>query len=295
MPLTVEAYAKLNLTLEVLDQRPDGYHGVASVLQTISLADHLTFRPAGQLSLKCSEAALDNEDNLVLRAAQLLQEETGTTKGAAIVLEKGIPTASGLGGGSSDAAATLWALAQLWELKLSEEQLSSLSTRIGSDVPFFLVGGTALARGRGEQITPLPQVAESWFLVIRPKLDIPEKTATLYGLLNKQHWTRGHATQQLVDALTAGEPLREAYLYNVFDAVAPDAYPIISQWRRRLLEANPSRPHLAGAGPSLYIPVESEIQGQHILRQIPQREGADFFVVHTVPYAHMVSQMQESP
>lgn len=295
MSLTVEAYAKLNLTLEVLGKRPDGYHEVASVLQTISLADRLTFRPAGQLSLECSEAALENEDNLVLRAARLLQDETGTTKGAAIILEKGIPTASGLGGGSTDAAATLWALTQLWELTLSESQLCSLSARIGSDVPFFLTGGTALARGRGEQITPLPPIAESWFLVIRPKLDIPQKTATLYGLLNKQHWTRGQATQHLVDALTAGQPLREAYLYNVFDAVAPDAYPMISQWRRHLLEANPSRPHLAGAGPSLYIPVESESQGQQVLRQLPQSKGADFFVVRTVPYAHTVSSGQESP
>lgn len=295
MPLPVEAYGKLNLTLEVLGQRPDGYHEVASVLQTISLADRLVFRPATQLSLECSEPSLENEDNLVLRAARLLQEETGTTKGAAIVLEKGIPTASGLGGGSSDAAATLWALAQLWKLKLGETQLCSLATRIGSDVPFFLIGGTALARGRGEQITPLPPVAESWFLVIRPKLDIPQKTATLYGLLPKHHWTRGHATQRLADALTAGEPLRETSLYNVFDAVSPDAFPMISQWRRRLLEVAPSRPHLAGAGPSLYIPVETERQGQQVLRRLPQRSEADFFVVRTVRYAHTVSPGQESP
>ena len=294
MSLTVEAYAKLNLTLEVLSQRPDGYHEVATVLQTISPADRLSFRPAGQLRLECSEPSLENEDNLVLQAALLLKEETGTTRGAAIVLEKGIPIASGLGGGSSDAAATLWALTQLWELPLGEIQLCSLAARIGSDVPFFLVGGTALARGRGEQVTPLPPVAESWFLLVRPKLDIPQKTATLYGLLNKQHWTRGQATQQLVDALTAGKPLHEAYLSNVFDAVAPDAYPIISQWRRRLLEAVPSRPHLAGAGPSLYIPVDSESQGPQVLQRLAQHEGADFFVVHTVPYAREVSPVSET-
>jgi len=116
MALVVRAYAKLNLTLEVLGRRPDGYHEITSVLQTVSLADVLSFTPAPTLSLRCSDPALASEDNLALRAAQLLRETAGCTEGAEITLEKHIPIASGLGGGSADAAAALWSLNQLWDL-----------------------------------------------------------------------------------------------------------------------------------------------------------------------------------
>ena len=195
MALVVRAYAKLNLTLEVLGRRPDGYHEITSVLQTVSLADVLSFRPAPTLSLRCSDPTLVSEDNLALRAARLLGETTGCTQGAEVTLEKHIPVASGLGGGSADAAAALWALDRLWDLRLPETQLSTLAARLGSDVPFFLQGGTALAQGRGERVTQLPPAPEAWFLVVRPPLEIPTKTATLYGMLDQRHWTKGKATK----------------------------------------------------------------------------------------------------
>lgn len=286
MTLVLRAYGKLNLTLEVLGRRPDGYHQVVSVLQTVSLADVLTFRPGAQLTLRCSDRALESEGNLVLQAARLLQTATGCSRGVAVVLEKGIPTAGGLGGGSADAAATLWALARLWDLPAA--QLPDLAARLGSDVPFFLEGGTALAQGRGERIIPLPPAPESWFLVVRPKLDIPEKTATLYHLLGEEHWTRGGAAQQLAEALRQGERVREAHLYNVFDRVAPEAFPAVGRWRRWLLEAAPARPHLTGTGPSLYIPVASEDQGREVLRQLAQHPGADLFLVRSVPHPREV-------
>lgn len=294
MALALRAYAKLNLALEVLARRPDGYHEIATVLQTISLADDLTFRPAADLGLWCSEPSLETPENLVLQAAHLLQDATGCRKGAAIRLEKGIPPASGLGGGSSDAAATLWALNRLWELSLDAEALHPLAARLGSDVPFFLRGGTALARGRGEEVRPLPLLAERWFLVVRPHLDIPRKTATLYGRLREQHWTRGRATEQLVAALESGAPLREAYIFNTFDAVAAEAFPGIGAWRRRLLECAPSRPHLAGAGPSLFIPVEDEAHGQAVVQRLRSYPGASVFIVKTVPQAHEVLEEDSS-
>ena len=284
MALVVRAYAKLNLTLEVLGRRPDGYHEITSVLQTVSLADVLSFMPAPTLSLRCSDPALASEDNLALRTAQLLRETTGCTRGAEITLEKHIPTASGLGGGSTDAAATLWALDRLWDLRLPTAQISALAARLGSDAPFFLQGGTVLAEGRGEKVTQLPQAPDAWFLVVRPPLQIPTKTTTLYGMLGQRHWTKGKATKQLVKALKRGEAIREAYLYNTFDAVAPSAYPAIGRWRRLLLEASPSRPHLTGSGPALYIPVESREHGRAVAGRLPQGE-AEIHVVHTVPKA----------
>ncbi|HLC30577.1 MAG TPA: 4-(cytidine 5'-diphospho)-2-C-methyl-D-erythritol kinase [Dehalococcoidia bacterium] len=284
MALVVRAYAKLNLTLEVLGRRPDGYHEITSVLQTVSLADVLSFTPAPTLSLRCSDPALASEDNLALRAAQLLRETAGCTEGAEITLEKHIPIASGLGGGSADAAAALWSLNQLWDLRLPAAQVSDLAARLGSDVPFFLQGGTALAEGRGERVTQLPQARDAWFLVVRPPLEIPTKTATLYGKLGQRQWTKGNATKQLVKALLRGEAIREAHLYNTFDAVAPSAYPAIGRWRRLLLEAAPSRPHLTGAGPALYIPVESGEHGREVAGRLPQGQ-AEIHVVHTVPKA----------
>ena len=284
MTLTVRAYAKLNLTLEIVGRRSDGYHEIASVLQTLSLADLLTFREASYLSLECSETSLQEESNLVLQAARLLQSHTGCTNGATITLEKAIPVASGLGGGSADAAATLWALDNVWGLGLAEEELLRLAASLGSDVPFFLRGGTALAQGRGERITVLPPAPEAWFLVVYPRLELLNKTAALYRLLQQQHWTQGRATQQLAEALSRGAAVQEAFLYNAFDSVAPTAYPDISRWRRRLLEAAPARPHLVGAGPSLYIPLQSEAHGHEVTRRLPEGE-ADIFILRTVPGA----------
>lgn len=284
--LTVKAYAKLNLTLEVLGDRPDGYHEIASIMQTISLADVLSFKPAPEIRFSCSDRSLETPANLVLRAARLL-DPTGR-RGAAIHLEKGIPTAAGLGGGSADAAATLWALSQLWGIDVSLEQIAAL----GSDVPFFRDGGTALAQGLGERVESLRPAKECWFLVLHPHIDLPNKTRTLYSQLRPDHWTRGRVTQQLAARIEAGRPVREAYLYNAFDAVAFDLLPELHEWRRRLLEEVANRPHLAGSGPSLYIPVNNEDQGRQIadgIRAHPEGpEGVDFFVVHTVPTAREV-------
>ena len=154
--VTIETPAKVNLTLEVLGKRNDGYHEIASVMQAINLCDRLTFSIADDLSLITDTPGLDTKDNLVYRAASLLNDKTGVSAGAEIHLCKGIPVAAGLGGGSSDAAATLLGLNRLWGLHLARDELEELAAQLGSDVPFFLAGGAALAEGRGERITPLP-------------------------------------------------------------------------------------------------------------------------------------------
>lgn len=176
----LSAPAKVNLTFEALGRRADGYHEVRTVLHAISLADEIAFAPADELSLAVeppeegafSSAASDlaGDDNLVLRAARLLRREAGVKAGAAIRLRKRIPVAAGLGGGSSDAATTLRGLRRLWRLDLDADALRELAAQLGSDVPFFVTGGAALAEGRGERLTPLPP-AQGNVVVMSPPPD----------------------------------------------------------------------------------------------------------------------------
>ena len=176
----LSAPAKVNLTFEALGRRADGYHEVRTVLHAVSLADEIAFAPADDLSLaveppeagafSSAASAPTGDDNLVLRAARLLRREAGVKTGAAIRLRKRIPVAAGLGGGSSDAAAALRGLRRLWGLDLDADALRELAAQLGSDVPFFVTGGAALAEGRGERLTPLPP-AQGGMVVMAPMPD----------------------------------------------------------------------------------------------------------------------------
>jgi 4-diphosphocytidyl-2-C-methyl-D-erythritol kinase len=282
MSLTLQAYAKINLTLEVLAKRPDGYHEVASVLQTISLADTLTFEPSANLDFRCDVPNLQSPDNLVLKAAKLLREATGCTKGAVIQLTKRIPIAAGLGSGSTDAAATLVGLNQLWELNLSLERLVELASKLGSDVAFFLYGGTALARGRGEQITPLPPTPELWLVLLQSAIEpVPNKTAQLYSQLNPPHFTSGQYTQKLVAHLNHGGNVDDSFLFDVFEQVVFDFFPKLSGYRSSLLKAGARGVHLAGSGPALFTLVPDKARGEAILKRL-ENEGQKAYLVHTV-------------
>jgi 4-diphosphocytidyl-2-C-methyl-D-erythritol kinase len=179
-PLCLDARAKVNLGLEVLRRRSDGYHEIRTLLQTIRLADRLEFRgrPRG-LSLRCLGSDLPTDErNLALRAAVLLRERTGTRQGAGIVLRKRIPVGAGLGGGSTDAAATLVGLNRLWGLRLTLRDLETLGAELGSDVPFFVRGGTQLARGRGELLTPVPPPPRQPIIVVFPNVFL--STSSVY-------------------------------------------------------------------------------------------------------------------
>jgi 4-diphosphocytidyl-2-C-methyl-D-erythritol kinase len=282
MNLTLKAYAKINLTLEVLAKRLDGYHEVASVLQTVSLADTLTFEPSATLDFRCDVPNLQSPDNLVLKAARLLQETTGSNKGAIINLTKRIPIAAGLGSGSTDAAATLVGLNQLWELNLSLERLVGLASKLGSDVAFFLYGGTALAKGRGEQITPLPLTPQLWLVLLQPAIEpVPNKTAQLYSQLNPSHFTSGQFTEKLVAYLNHGGKAEDSFLFNVFEQVVFDFFPKLSGYRSSLLKAGARSVHLAGSGPALFTLVPDKARGEAILKRL-ENEGQKAYLVHTV-------------
>jgi len=252
-PPRLHAFAKINLTLEVLGKRADGYHEVRTILQTVDLADTLTFEDAEAVSLRVSpKGAAPVEGNLVLRAAGLLQAAAGARRGGRIVLRKRIPPAAGLGGGSSDAATALLGLRALWRPNLGDDALRNIAARLGSDVPFFLVGGTALGEGRGDAVTPLPAPVERWAVLIAVGSTDDHKTATLYGLLRPEHWSPdAPRTAEARRRLEKGEPLRGT-LFNAFDAVVPQAYPAHERVLVAAHDAGLRDVHLAGAGPSLF-------------------------------------------
>ena len=275
--MEIEAHAKINLTLEVLGRRPDGYHEVRTVLQTIDLPDRLHFNPAPGITVSCAVGGLGGRDNLVWRAADALRRATGTDKGADISLDKRIPIAAGLGGGSSDAAATLRALNNLWELGLDQGELASIGASLGADVPFFLKGGTAFAAGRGEALTPLPHVGPAWMVLMVPQPDktgsgtsIGHKTAHLYSMLTPEHYTDGSRTDGLVDSINDGRLCSEL-LYNVFATVAPVAFPGFDEARGALAEAVKGPAHLSGTGPALYSLVSCKEHGDGVVDSLKAR------------------------
>lgn len=280
--LILIAYAKINLTLEVLGRRSDGYHEIAAVLQTIDLRDELFLETAETIQLTCNPPSLATSDNLALRAAHLLQEMTDSAKGVAIHLVKGIPEAGGLGGGSSDAAAILRGLNRLWGLNWPLASLHAIAARLGSDVPFFLYQGTALVRGRGEVVLPLPHLPPRWLVLLRPRVPVPpQKTAALYAALHPSHFSRGELTAEAVATLQRGVPLEPEFLANVFEKVAFQFFTGLEEYRRRFQEAGASQVHLAGSGPALFSFVENQEQGQRVRnRLVAQR--LESYLVSTV-------------
>lgn len=275
------AYAKINLSLEVTGRRSDHYHNVLTILQTVELHDTLTFAPAAELTLTCSIPSLANEDNLVLRAARLLQRATGRQDGAAIHLEKGIPVASGLGGGSSDAATALVALSQLWNLHMTAANLQNLAAVLGSDVPFFLVGGTALASDRGQLVEPLPALPQHWVVIVRPALDIPEKTQLMYAHITPREYTTGTVTRHIARLIRDKNCLEPGLIFNVFEWVAFQRFEKIDEVRQRVVDAGADHVRLCGAGPALYAIYREEGPASRLYEQL-RGEGLESYLTHTV-------------
>ena len=217
-----KAYAKINLTLAVGEKRPDGYHEVVSVMQRVSLCDTLTAeRTDSGISLACSDPSLPSgEENLAHRAAALFFRETGIVGGAALTLEKRIPSQAGLGGGSSDAASALLALRKLYAPALSDTELETMAAALGSDVPFFIRGGTQLATGRGEVLSPLPPLTDGWFVIVKPTESF--STPAMYRRLDEPGSVLVRNSRYMQDAVAANNVHAvAAELHNSFERVVP--------------------------------------------------------------------------
>jgi 4-diphosphocytidyl-2-C-methyl-D-erythritol kinase len=266
MTWTEKAQAKINLTLDVLYKRPDGYHEVEMVMQTVDLSDHLTFVDSEQdaITLSCTAPYIPlDQRNLVYQAAQLMKNTFGVQKGVRIHIDKRIPVAAGLAGGSSDAAATLRGLNHLWKLGLSLDELAELGAKIGSDVPFCIYGGTAIARGRGERIERLPLAAPTWVVLVKPPIAV--STADVYGKLRVEEIEQHPDTAAMVRALRTGD-VREiaAGLGNVLERVTFQMHPEVERLKQQLLKFGAVGALMSGSGPTLFALVDRETKAIRI-------------------------------
>lgn len=280
--LHLNAYAKVNLTLDVLGDRSDGYHDIETILHTVELHDSITLREDGDgIAVRCASPEVpEDTQNIVHRAAALLRETFRVPRGVEVELTKTIPIASGLGGGSSDAAVTLLGLAQMWKLRLDERQLLELAGQIGSDVPFFLAGGAALALGRGERIQPLRPLPTTWVVLARPPLQISTEWA--YGVLDHATERRRPDTRAVMRALETEDPAEVGrLLYNVFEDVVESHHPAIRALRERIAAHRPLGVSMSGTGPVMFALAANEADARTIAASLAADAGHEVFVTRT--------------
>jgi 4-diphosphocytidyl-2-C-methyl-D-erythritol kinase len=274
-PVRVWAFAKINLALEVLGKRDDGYHELRTVLQTISLADCIDLSaPVAADSLRMQGDGLaelpspaDNIVSAALAAYRSASDGFPGESGVSIALQKRIPVAAGLGGGSADGAAVLRALDALNPRPLGVAALEELATTFGSDTAFFVRGGTQLARGRGEQLTSITDWSPRWFVLL-PRADAgPRKTAKLFSLLRPSHFSDGRRAEAAATALSQRPWFDAPQFVNTFERVEADAFPNIAPARAAMLRVC-GQALLSGAGPSLFALAPDERTARRWAQQL---------------------------
>lgn len=261
----VKAPAKINLTLDVLHKRPDGYHEVEMIMTTVDLADRigLEVREDGAIHILSVDRFVPNDQrNLAYQAAKILKETYRVAKGVSITIEKNIPVAAGLAGGSSDAAATLKGLNIIWELGLSLDELAEIGAKIGSDVPFCVYGGTALATGRGERIQELPSPANCWIVLAKPTIGV--STADIYGNL-KVNEIKHPNTAQMIESIHRKDfELMCDSVGNVLEDVTLKLYPEVAVLKDQMKKFGADAVLMSGSGPTVFGIVDHETRVQRI-------------------------------
>ena len=257
--MLVSAFAKINLSLEVVGKYDIRYHEIKTILQTVGIRDIIVIQRWSRLRVESDIPSIAGSNNLVWKAAHKLADRAGIQPQARIFINKQIPVGMGLGGGSSDAAATLIALNNFWALHLEPIELTEIAKELGSDVPFFLQGGTALGEGKGELITQLPDLPPLELLLICPNQTIPNKTATLYSQLNASNFSDGGITNRMVGSLLAGQ-LPIDIIYNVFESIAAQTFPTLSNIFQVIQTSVNASPHLCGSGPGIFCFPSNKIE-----------------------------------
>lgn len=260
MKIYEKAPAKINLLLDVLRKREDGYHEVEMIMTMVDLADRLEMEPLSRdtiiISSQVGYIPLD-EKNLAFQAARLIKERYNVRQGVYIHLDKKIPVAAGLAGGSSDAAATLRGLNRLWGLNIPEQELCQLGAELGSDVPFCVTGGTAIARGRGEQLEPIYQPPQCWVVLAKPPINV--STADVYGKFRVEHIKQHPSIAAMNAALASGSFAQMcAQLGNVLESVTLNMYPEVLQLKESMLKLGADGVLMSGSGPTVFGLVSKE-------------------------------------
>ncbi len=251
--IDIKARAKVNLALDVLGKRPDGYHNLRMVMQAINLYDRVRVGLVDRgIQLRCNDKSLPlDENNLAYRAAMLLKDRFQISQGAVIFIQKNIPVAAGLAGGSSDGAAVLKALNELWDIGLSREELMELGLALGADVPYCILGGTALAEGIGEVLTPLRGLPKTWMVLVKPEIDV--STRWVYTHLVLDTLANRPDIDAMVRAVELGDISAVAKgLGNVLENVTANRYPIINSIKERLTKAGALGSAMSGSGPTVF-------------------------------------------
>ncbi len=255
------APAKLNLGLEILGKRPDGYHEIRTVMQAISLFDRIVMTSPGSGKVATNVPDLDDTANLMSVAARRLADRVGMELDVDFTLTKRIPIAAGLGGGSSDAAAVLRLLCRRWGMGIEDPVVQEVAASVGSDVPFFLSGGRAVATGRGEQIRPIKRDVPFWVVVVAPVLDVDAKTASLYKLLKPHDFTDG-------GRVPVDKELAHSSPYNAFERPLYEHYPSIALVAERLRSITRRPVGHSGAGPAHFVTFERWPEAVGFLRDV---------------------------
>ncbi|MFP4249416.1 MAG: 4-(cytidine 5'-diphospho)-2-C-methyl-D-erythritol kinase [Armatimonadota bacterium] len=252
--ISLSAFCKVNLCLEITGRRDDGYHDLATVFQSVSLADAVTIEAREEPGLSVSVpdgGAPEGAANLCWQAAEAYQAERGWPGGVAVTLDKRVPSGAGLGGGSSDAAAVLRGLAELDRAPLSQSVLEEIARGLGADVPFFLTGGTAVATGRGDQITSLPDLPACRILLVRPDLEI--STAEAFGMLSESDFTDGERASSMADAIAAGAAGEiPAHVFNGFSRVLEERWPVLGELKRAMADHGAIAAEITGSGSAVF-------------------------------------------
>jgi 4-diphosphocytidyl-2-C-methyl-D-erythritol kinase len=276
--ITSTAQAKINITLEVLKKRGDGFHEIRSIVQTIDFCDKLRFQAGQRTEITCNLPEWSASKSLVSKAVDLLRNAYSSRQGVMIEIEKNIPLNSGMGGDSSDAAAVLRGLNIIWGLKLSIRDLLNLGAQLGSDVPLFLYGGTLLMEGRGEKVRPLrPMPHMTVVLLVPPIPKLENKTRILYSQLNVNHYTSGKVTEDFVNMLEGRVTDQKTSMFNVFDIVGIRYFSGLKEYRKIFFEAGAIDVHLAGSGPTLFTLLREDVKASAIHKKL-QKKGLETYL-----------------
>ncbi len=262
--ITIKAPAKINLGLDVLRKREDGYHEVHMIMQTVALFDELTFEKTEKQGITLAtnhETIETDERNLIVKAAKLFLEYFSIEQGLNIYLKKQIPVAAGMAGGSTDAAATLLAMAQLLEVQTDKETLCKLGVKIGADVPYCILQGTALSQGIGEILTPLKPAPDCFVLLIKPPIEV--STKFVYENLKVQELKSHPDMEGIQRAIETGDLNGMCKrLENVLESVTIPAHPIIKEIKELALQQGAISALMSGSGPTVFAIFEEEMQAK---------------------------------
>lgn len=253
--LNYKARAKVNLALDVCRRLENGYHEIKTVMQTVDIYDELEFKmrndPDIILFVDSKDYLGNLENNLIFRAAKLMKEQYSIHKGIEIHLKKHIPIAAGMAGGSTDAAATMLAMNEMFALEIDKKKLMEQAVRLGADIPFCILGGTALAQGIGERLKPLPAPPQTALLVVKPTIMV--STKWVYENLRVNELEKHPDIDGMVEALEQGnlKGITDR-MENVMEAVTQNKYPIIKEIKELMLESNAMNAIMSGSGPSIF-------------------------------------------